>query len=217
VSEDFFGPLISSWDVETAAISTLRTWFPTYLAELERQHGLRPKTIPRPPSPESYHGGEDAESFFQEILPEVVVVANPTGEAERFSESITQCFELQVMCLWIGTGSELAERAEDEARAVASYLGSATMLLAQQPSLGGLAENTILIETPVVSLPNPDARQIAQVVTVFHTFVNVIDPTAGPLQPLPEESPQYGGEPEAPFEEVPEVKETKVTIIAEKI
>src|SRR5205814_8604005 len=130
---DLFGPIRATWELEQAAVETLSIWFPTYLAELERQIGLTNKTIPRPPTPESYHGGVDLESYFQDELPEVVVVVNPLGPPERSaSAGYVQGYELQVGCLWVGTGSRLQERPEHEARAIASYLGAASMLLVQQ-------------------------------------------------------------------------------------
>lgn len=215
----FFGPIVSQWQIEQAFIKTLKTWIPEYLAEIERQNGLKNKIIPRPPTPESIHGGTDLESYYQDILPEVVVVVEPLGPPELGgSAGYTGVYQVQVGCLWVGSGSELAERPEDEARCVVSHYGAACMGIVQQPGLGGLADDLRMEGLPRISLPNTDKREIAQVETTFHVWVSeIILPNEGPVQPNPVESPEYGGEPEAPFSEDPTVEKVTVDINAEQI
>lgn len=211
--EDFFGPLVSPEDVIQAALATLRVWLPEYCAEVERKHSLQPKTIPRPPTEECFHGGVDFESWIGEDLPEVIVTCKPSGDPERSgSVGYTQGYELKLGCLWVGVGSTLAEHAEDEARMVASYLGAASMLLVQQPTLGGLTERLVMTASPDVTLPNPEQRAIAQVVTGFEVWVaQILDENAGPVQPNPGEVPEYNG-PEQPYGEEPTVQKVDVTV-----
>jgi hypothetical protein len=217
VAEDRFGPLISPEDVIDAAVETLRTWFPTYCAEVERQHGLGQKTIPRPPVPESYHGGVDLEAWIGENTPEVMVLAKPAGEPEHSASFYTGKFELTVGCLCIGAGSVLAERPEDDARKIASYLGAASMLLVQQPTLGGLTERLRLTALPDVSLPDPERRAIAQVVTGFDVWVTeVVNELSGPTGPTPQESPGYVGL-EEPFGPGPVVTSEHLTVEGEQL
>lgn len=216
MAEDIFGPLVATEDVVQAAVSTLTLWMPEYLAEVERKKGLRRKTIPRPPTSESYHGGVDLEAWIGADAPEVMVVVKPSGEPERSaSAGYTQGYTLEVGCLCIGTGSTLAERAEDEARIIASYLGAATMLLIQQPTLGGLTERLVMTAAPEVSLPDPDRRAIAQVVTGFEVWVSqIIEESAGPVGPNPQESPGYEGQ-EEPFEDAPTVETVDIKVTVE--
>lgn len=215
MAESIVGPLISPEDVIDAAVQTLTVWLPFYCSEVERQKGLRRKTIPRPPAPESYHGGVDLESWIGQDTPEVMVLAKPSGPPERSAAFYTQGYALTVGCLWVGSGSELAERAEDEARKVASYLGAATMLLIQQPTLGGLTERLVMTASPDVSLPDPEKRAIAQVVTEFEVWVSeIVNEFAGPTGLTPQESPGYVG-PEEPFEDRPVAKDGEVDVVAE--
>lgn len=216
-SRSTWGPLVSGYQVEVAVLETLRTWFSEALAQLELQHGLRHKTLPRPPAPESYHGGVDFDTWRQDITPEVIVVVKPSSPPElSASAGYTQGYAVAVGCLWVGAGSELAENPEDEARAVAFYLGAASMVLVQKPELGGLAERLIMTSSPEVTLPDPDTRRIAQVVTTFEVWVtSIIEENAGPVQPLPSESPEFN-EPEGPYDELPEAEKVEVKITATK-
>jgi hypothetical protein len=219
--ESLFGPIIATQNVENAVIATYRVWINEYLAEVERQSGLRRKTLPRPPAPESIHGGVDFESWFQDTTPQVMVVVEP-NDALEYGESsgYVQGYDVRVGCLWVGSGSELAQRPEDEARAVVSYYGAALMLLVQTGPLSTLAESLPferlrMTQAPQTSLPDPDRRQIAQSVVTFELWVaEVIKESAGPVQPNPKESPQYGGEPEAPYGEEPVVSKETIEITA---
>lgn len=215
--EDRFGPLISPEDIIDAAVTTLQVWFDTYLNNVEEKHGLRKKTIPRPPVPESYHGGVDLESWVGEDTPEVMVLAKPSGEPEHSASFYTGKFELTVGCVCIGTGSVLAERPEDDARKIASYLGAASQLLVQQPTLGGLTERLRMSALPDVTFPDPEKRSIAQVVTTFDVWVpEIVSETAGPVGPTPQESPGYAG-PEEPFGPNPTVTSEHLTVKGEAL
>jgi len=217
VAEDIFGPVVSVEDVIQAAVTTLRVWVPEYLADQEVKHSLQHKIIPRPPAPESYHGGVDMESWIGADAPEVMVVCKPSGTPELSNYGYTQGYDLQVGCICIGYGGLLAERAEDDARTITSYLGAASMLLVQQPTLGGLAERLVMTAAPDVTLPDSDKRAIAQVVTGFMVWVpTIIEENAGPVQPNPDESPEWKG-PEEPFGEEPVVETVEITVDAEKI
>ncbi len=211
--ESLFGPIVSTWEVEQAAVKTLSVWMNEYLAELERKAGLRHKTLPRLPAPESVHGGVDLETWEQAILPEVIVVCKTLGTPElRGQGGYTQGYDLTVGAIWVGQGSELAEKPEDEARAVASYLGAATMLLVQHPTLGGLSERLRMTVPPSVTLPDPDRRQIALSTAQFEVWVaTIIEEGRGPVQELPSESPQFEG-PEEAWKPEPEVKTTRETV-----
>lgn len=215
VEDPLYGPLISTEDVVEAAVTTLRLWMREYIASVERSHQLQRGTIPRPPTPESYHGGNDFDSWIAEDAPEIMVVAKPSGEPElSASAGYTQGYELQVGCLCIGKGSELAERAEDDARIVCSHLGAASMLLVQQPTLGGLTERLRMTGAPDITFPDPERRAVQQVVTTFEVWVSsIIREDAGPVGPTPKESPGFEGI-EEPFQEAPTVETVDITVNA---
>ena len=216
MTEDLFGPIWASWDVEQAVIGVYRTWLPEYLSEIERKRGLKQRTIPRPPAPESVHGGVDSQSWIQDTMPQVIVGVEPIGEPQRHGDGRNvQGYTVTVWGIWRGPGSELAEPAEDEARAVASYYGAASMLLIQQPHLGELpVEQLVMRTSPVVSFPSEEDKTTALVTTTFELWLsNIITEGMGPMQPLPSESPQWGGL-EEPYKAEPEVKETKEPVKA---
>lgn len=217
MTESLFGPIWSSWDIEQRVISTYKLWVNEYLAEIERKREYRKGTIPRPPSEQSIHGGVDLQSWTQDDSPEIIVVVEPTGIPEKdASVGYTQAYEIQVGAVRVGSGSELAERPEDEARAVASYYGAASMLLVQQSALEGLAIDLVMVGSPRVTFPNPDLKQVAQSVATFHTWVTVIEFNAGPNSATPKESPEYNGREEA-WKAEPTVAKTTITDKAEPI
>jgi hypothetical protein len=221
---DLFQRIVSLWDVEQAVVGTLRTWMPTYLAEIERERGLQPRSLERPPAPESYHGGTaEAIAWDQAHLPEVVVVVEPTGTPElAASAGYVQAYEVQVWCIVMGDdGAQSAPgatNAEDSARMQASHYGAASMLLVQHGDLEGFAERTVMVGAPRVECPEPEKRRQQAATTTFHVWVPpIITEMGGPVGPNPQESPGYGGDPEAPFGDAPTVQSSDVTVVAEPI
>jgi hypothetical protein len=220
---DLYGPLKGQPDVEKAVLSTYAIWLNEYLAEVERQKSLPNKTLGRPPTPESLHGGLDFASWLEEELPALIVIANPLGQVEyAASAGYTQTYEVQVGAILKGEGDVLAVQPEDEARILAGYWGEAVQLLVQHGDLGEVAERTRMVGAPKVEYcdsnsPGAEQRRFMQSVTTFHvTLSQLIVEEAGPFGPTPKESPGYEGEPEIPFKEAPEVKTTTETITAKK-
>ncbi len=208
MSEDQFGQIIGPEAILAAAVSTLELWMPGYLAALERKNHLENKTIPRP---QMYHGGIDWGSWEGRVLPEVMVLVKPTGLPERTAPLYIQRYELWVGCACIG--QQLAGRAEDEARVVASYLGAASMLLVQgeRSSLGGLVEQLEMTSAPEVSIPDEEHREIVQATTGFEVRVpGIISEFAGPVGATPETEESEGPAP-------PVVKTTALTVKGEPV
>lgn len=218
IEDPLYGPLIGTEDIVEAAVETLRVWLREYLASVERSHQLQRNTIPRPPSPASYHGANDMDGWIGADTPEVMVTAKPSGEPElSASAGYTQGYELQVGVLWVGSGGTLAERAEDEARIVCSHLGAASMLLVQQPTLGGLTERLRMTGAPDITFPDPERRAIQLVTTTFEVWVSsIIREDAGPVGPTPKESPGFEGI-EEPFQEAPTVETVDITVVGAQV
>ncbi len=219
MTENLFGPIVSNWLIEQRVIETLRSWMPEYIAELERKEGLPHGTIPRPPAPESVHGGIDMESWTQDTTPQVIVVVKPQGRPDnlRGDGSYGQGYDIEVGCACVSTGSELAERPEDDARATVAYLGAASMLLVQKPILGGITEQLHMTGAPTVSAPNPDRKDIALCTTTFEMWVSaIIEEGKGPVTELPREAPEFPGK-EEPWPEGPEVKTAKETLTVKRV
>jgi hypothetical protein len=211
MTEDQFGPIVGVEDVSEAVVDTLRLWMPDYLAERERKTGLQPKRIPRPPTPESYHGGVDFNSWIGEQAPEIMVVVKPSGAPQSSSLGYTQAYSIQVGCLCVGYGGLFAERAEDDARITASHYGAVAMLLIQQPTLNELVERIRLTAAPDPSLPDPERRAITQIVTGFSGWVSQIITEDGPVGLTPQEAPGYEG-PEQPFQPKSVAETVDVTV-----
>lgn len=207
-----FGTLVGQPEVEQAVVDTVNVWIHTYLAEVERQHDLKHKTLTRPPNSESVYGCLDFDRWEQDNMPSVIVVANPTGETELNSVGYGQAYEVQV-------GARVIKQDEATARLIAGHYGTAIMgLIVQNGSLGGIAVRTRLTVAPVLSLPDPDDRTNVLCVTTFHVFVQPITSDQdGPDVPTPPDSPQYGGTPEAPFADWPTVETTDLSVTAEPI
>jgi hypothetical protein len=211
MSEDQFGTIVGPEDVSEQVVNTLRLWMPEYLADRERKTGQR--HIPRPPAEESYHGGADFEGWIGAEAPEVMVVVKPTGTPELGSLGYAQQFSIQVGCLCIGYGGLFAERAEDDARIIASHLGAASQLLVQQPYLGGLVERVRMVAAPDPSFPDPEKRAIMQIVTGFAGWVSQIITEDGPVGMTPEEAAGYEGK-EQPFAPKPQAETVEVVVLA---
>jgi hypothetical protein len=179
------GPIITPEDVLQAALFTYKLWIPYYLENLEGERELPAKTIPRP---KRYHGGVDDKSWIGEVLPEVMLLVSPLGEPER--PEYVQCWSIdaKVAC----KGDQTNARAEDEARVQASYLGAALMLLVQQPTLGGLAQDLIMTGSPTLSFPSSD-RYIVQASARFQAWTGSIISQEGPTGTVPE-TPEEGEE-----------------------
>lgn len=205
-----FGTFVSQWDVEQAVVTTLKTWIRTYLAETERQAGLKLNTLQRPPTPESIYGDVDFTAWQQDQMPAVIVVCNPTGSAEnRPSVGYGQTYEVQV-------GAGVISQDVDEARMHASYYGTAISgAILQNGALGGIASRTTMDTAPTLSLPDPDLRITALCITVFHVYVQpIVNDGAGPDVPDPPDSPQYPGSPDEPWGDWPRVETTNVSLEA---
>lgn len=207
MTESAFGPLVSTWDVEQAVVAVYREWLNSYLAEIERQHDLGNKALPRPPADESYYGGLDFETEMQYELPAVIVVVQPEGGPERHEQLYVQAYNIQVGCV-------IRAPSEDEARQLASFYGAASMLLVQQESLplpnATLADRTVMSDAPRVEFVDPESRQLMRSVAAFTAWISpIVEPDAGPVE-LPQD-------PEAPVAPSPEVTDVEVTVVADSI
>ena len=204
-SNVLFGPLLGPWNVEHAILETLEEWMPSYLAEVERKSNLRPQTLGRPPTPESYKGGLDYESVRQEWLPAIIVVANPVGEPERTANAYIQEYQVEVGCVVI---SEEGDDPEGTARRNAGLFAAATQLLVTHGSLGGLSEECVLTGASKVEFFNPERRELAVGITSWHVYATILDPSSGPVT-------VKTVEPEEPYPAWPEATKDTITVVGE--
>lgn len=192
-----FGRLVTRRDVELAAVSFLQTWVPTYVAELERQGGLAPQTVPLPPDPNlSYRGGLDFDTWEPAWSPVFIVVAQPTGAPQRAdgAGNYLQTFSLNVGVNFQFSGATMPSLGvieEDSARQYADILGmAACAAMLQHGGLGNWADGsfvaleTWMTEYPKTSFPFADERRITRCqFTLMSVVQNVVTEAAGPKVP----------------------------------
>lgn len=191
MSVSSIGQIVSRGQVAQAVVNTLKEWMLTYLDEVERQNTLGTFDLPRPPTPESIHGALDFLSWQKDLTPEVIVTAEPYGEAELFGDGVfSQWYELQVGAVIVG---------EDESTAtqIADLYGAAlTATIAGNGDLGGFSERTRLITSAKTEFEDPNVRTVQRTVTIFRTLIEqVVNETTRPSVPVPD-----GQLPPAPFE-----------------
>jgi len=207
MTESIFGPIVATIDIEEAFTSTLTLWTPEWLAEVERQKGLLKGTLNRPPAPESFHGGDDFESWKSDLLPEYIVDVKTDSLERNASAGYTVAYDVEIAVL-------LERQEEEEARQHISLHGAALMFLVQQPTLGGLAERLVMTAAPTPEFIDPSNRRLARTTAKFTVWVStVVEESAGPVQPNPKESPEYEGK-EEPYKDEPIVEDVDIIFVA---
>ena len=191
-----FASIISRRAVEQKIIALLVEWIPTYIAELERQEGLAPASIPLPPDPSlSYLGGVDWEIWEQSWSPQWTVIVKPAGPPERVSGAgiYHQVFNVQVGVNFVmpADAPSLGPIEEDSARQYADLLGMAGCAAIMQhggigrwPDGTTVSAKTVLTAFPDTSYPYPEERRTARCVFAVQMIVtNALTEAAGPSTP----------------------------------
>lgn len=176
------GPVVSRGNVTQAVLTTLAAWLETYLADLERQNGLNLNDVPRPPTPESVHGALDFLAWRRDLTPEVIVIAEPYGEAELFGEGqYSQWYEVQI-------GTVIVTDDESTSTQIADIYGAAIEgCIAGNGDLSGLAERTRMIVASKTEFEDAAVRGVQRSVVVFRTLIeNVVSETTRPAVPVPD-------------------------------
>lgn len=207
LTDAIFGPITGTPQVEFAVLDTLEAWVPFMLRVLERRLDVPRDTLIAPPSRASYRGGIDFESWDGDSLPNVLVVARPTGAADRSGSGYSQWFELEIAPIVI-------TETEDESRILCGHLATAIMAtIAQHGDLGGIASTTQLISAPAPEFVDPTKRTTVRAPMTFHTYVEgLVDPIAGTLTPTPPDSPLYPGDPDEPMGDWSDHTDTNVEV-----
>lgn len=182
VSEEF-GRIITRGDVERAALATLKLWMPAYLAELERQQGRDPESLPRV-----------RRWFILDELADVPVGGGPTiaivspGLAgDRPNAGNDGKYDARFR---LGVGIFLGARDQEASHDLAGiYVAAIRSILVQHPTLGDVAAGIEWLEesyddlgTPAGSSPREDQLAAGRVLVAV-TMREVVDPFAGPAEP----------------------------------
>jgi hypothetical protein len=172
-----FGPLVAGGDVEQWVLDLLQTWFSTYLAEVERQHGYGGNDLPRP---RGWAVGPTFDKWPEDQLPGVLVASRgvPTPPVKRGSGGYEARWQIE-------PGVILSARTQTETHALAMLYGLAIRaLMIQRPSLDGYAEASTWLGEAYDDLGYDDSRSLYAVRELF--AVAVVDVTftgAGPVTP----------------------------------
>ncbi|MGH2874996.1 MAG: hypothetical protein ACRDNS_02145, partial [Trebonia sp.] len=175
--------------------ATLQAWLETYLGEVERQNGIAVGSTDRPPSMSTdIYGALDDNLWESQNTPAVIVVAQPTGNAESpGTGQWDQWYDLTVYGV-IAT-ADASRTAEAHVRGVADVYGAAIMAAIMQDrgtvtgTLATVAQRTRLTSTPTTEFFDPEMRNIARAVCRFRTLVEaVVDEMQAPAQPVPDQS-----------------------------
>lgn len=219
--QSIFGSLVGRQQVEAAVLSVLGTWIGTeaapgdYIGEIERANTLAARTIPLPPSSDSFHGGLDFDTWRQGNEPVIIVNAQPVEDSEhRGDGEWSQWYEVKVASICVADqrfyDAAAVNQKEDTARDLADLYGEAVLgVLMQQlanynpPTWLGRVE---LVQTPPTEFVDPEVPTVARSVVIVRMFVHpVVDESQGPSAP--------SGNPYNDPGAVPDAETTNLTLI----
>jgi hypothetical protein len=175
--DTIFGRIVTGADVEDWVFACLQTWSCTYLAEVERQHGITPGTLP---DVRAWVPTHTFDKWPEDQVPAVFVIN--TGLAERPVKGGDGAFYVR----WqMQIGVLTSARTEAQAHKLAQlYLAAHRVLLLQRPSLDGMADGTEWIGEGDMPLNFDDTRTLAARVGTFVVTVDrVCFANQGPVTP----------------------------------
>lgn len=214
-----FRSIISDDVVEDAVVHHLRRWLPTYLSEVERQRGLAAGYYERPPE-SSYTVRAEFDSFPEEMLPLVVVVAPGITDdpPKDGGGSYRPGFQIGVTCVVSTSDGQVGTRR------AAYRLGAAirAVLLQKQslmPTPGGELDNLVRgvgwIGTRNNELPPDAERTIWACRQLFEIEIDgALTTKAGPANPVPDPTlppVEPPADPNVPFPDWDQVETATVT------
>lgn len=123
VVSDVFGPIVTGSQIEQAVAKTLRKWYPTYLAEIERQLDMEKGLLKHP---QNYTNRNSFDAQAGEKTPKIVVISPGTdGTPTKNGTSWRATWR-------VGVGIAVGAKTEEEAdRQLKAYVGAARAILIQ--------------------------------------------------------------------------------------
>jgi hypothetical protein len=183
-----WGQIVSAATIEAAVITTLQTWLPTGLHEMESQQNLPPNTFD---PPARYTTRNVFDALPGEELPKVIVMSpGLSGPPIKYQYGIYRA-------TWkLGVGIVVARKTVEEARFHAECMGAAARaILIKFPDLG-LGAKMHWMDESFDDL-GKDQTAIFNYATASEYFTvdveNVVSQSAKPTQPdLPVDDYDYG-------------------------
>jgi len=201
-----FGPIVSGGDVEQWCLEVLEKWSGTYLAELERIHGLTAGELQRP---RRFLVGQTLDKWPEDQVPAVVLVS--AGLAEPPKRRGDGTYDAR----WLmGLGCVCSARTEEKTHALAQIqLAAHRQILLQRPSLEGRAAGMTWLDDDYAQLPYDDNRSLGAAMAFFTVQVNGVGQTgAGPVTPADPLSPDTD-----PWPAWPEVDTVQIDVKKEDL
>ena len=175
-----FGPIVHAGMVEDAAAATLRLWLPTYLREIERQHGRAQLALPDPKSWLVYSHEDRPEDWPESGLPAVLLMCpGLKGEPAREGAGTYRArWDLQA-------GVVVSASRPAQTRQLAQLYGAAIRAaILQHPSLGGFAQAVTWADEANGDMSPIDSRSLGYTSVAFTVDVlDVVDARGGPILP----------------------------------
>jgi hypothetical protein len=176
-----FGQILTSDAVEQAVVDTLLLWLPTYLAEMERQTGRDPQSVPMPKSVVRQDDINDMD-YTEENIPMLVVSVPGTTEPPRKDGGG------RYSTTWIcGVGFVVAARDQYTTRRLSRlYIAAARAILVQKQSLGNFAEAVYWVGEEFNDIPKQKKASLAAGQSMFLVVVpDFMQDHGGPMEPVP--------------------------------
>lgn len=190
------GNIITGSDIEAAALTTVERWIETYLAEIERQNDLDPRTLPLPRAYVTV-ADDQLDVWPEDQLPAIAVLSPGTASEPRYdADHVAAGYAVNVAVL-------VSARDKETTKRLAHLYGAAILLLmVEQRSLDGFASSSRWRGQRWDALSPEDNRTLAAAINVFEVAVDpVVTTGGGRKEPL--------DDPYAP-EPWPEVSETEI-------
>lgn len=158
-----------------AALTVLKAWLPSYIAEIERQHDLDPKTLP---FPRSYSTRTQTTKWSEDQTPAVVMVSpGLAGAPKRDGNGVWRS-------PWgLGVAVITSGNTQESVIANSSYYGAAVRacLLQRQP-LPGVDGRLHWLDEDYTEIPEGQSRSLAAARVEFQVLIpHTVDDMAGPL------------------------------------
>lgn len=176
-AETIFERIVTGADVEGWCIDCLRKWSGTYLAELERQHGVEAGTYQRV---RQWVTAPSFDKWPEDQLPAVLLIS--VGLAEEPLKAGNGAYRAR----WqMGVACIVSASTQADAHAMAMlYIAAHRAILVQRPSLEGVAQGIVWQDENYDDLPYDDTRSLAAGQAIFTVEVDgVVTTGAGPLVP----------------------------------
>jgi hypothetical protein len=177
VEPSIFGAIVTGADVEGWCLETLKQWSPTYLAELERQHG---RTAGELQPVRAWVTVPSFDKWPEDQLPAVLLlsVGIAAPPLKRGDGRYRARWQMGLACICSARTQELSHEL------AMLYLAAHRAILLQRPSLGGHAAGINWLDENYDDLPLDDLRSLSAGQAIFTVEVEgVVSGDAGPLSP----------------------------------